>query len=189
MKKMIKMRSTIDFGKINYFGTGKRYPADVTVELRVCGGEEIFTADGTHTGKHTPEYVEFTASGYIWNTKKTDIYCGGQCLDTMFEFLKGNADFRKVYGWWKAYHLNGMHAGTPEQEQAIAAWKAKGNMYDYTAACDYLKGIGLYEVEYTGKSTGRMYDNEPYRYGSAWLIQDIPEDVVREMEEFIQKGE
>lgn len=191
MKNTIKAKAKVNFGKLNLYGTGKRYPAEVTIELRERGGEETFTVDAkgnrTYTGKTTPTYTELSIRGKIWNSKCTDLIMCGQCLDDMNLYLKGNAKFQKLYKWWKAYHLNGMHAGTPEQEAVIDEWKANGNTYDYDLACALLKEKGLYDVEFTGKTTGRMYDHEPYKYGHGWVIEDIPEDVLTEIEKFIME--
>ena len=73
-----------------------------------------------------------------------------------------------------------MHAGTIDQESAIAAWEAKGNRYDYTAVCDMLRGLGLYEVEVDGK---------PYKYGHSWLYRAIPEGDLDRINEIIASGE
>lgn len=186
------MKRTFDFGKINYTGSGRRYPVTVEVELKRRGGEKTFTVDRktgerTYTGNTTPEYVEFSACGNIWNTTKTDIVCGGQCLDTIAKYVKDPV-FKEIHKLWQQYHLNGMHAGTPEQEKAIEEWKAAGNKYDYTAVCEYLKSIDLYEVNYTGLSIGRRYENEPYRYGRAWLIQEIPGDALLRIEHMLSTG-
>ena len=178
------MKKNFDFGKIDYAGTGKRYAVTVDVELRTKGGEKAFTIDrNTHeriyTGETTPVYVEFAASGTIWNTKHTDCMTAGQCLDTIAKYVKDPA-FLEIYAFWKKYHLNGMNAGTPEQEQAIKEWEAAGNKYEYKAVCEYLKSVGLYEVNYTGLSVGRRFDNEPYTYGHAWLVRKIPgDDLIR----------
>ena len=75
---------------------------------------------------------------------------------------------------WQKYHLNDMHSGTPEQEEAIRQWKEAGNKYDYTEACKYLESIGLYEVEYHGIEFNGMY-----KYGHGWLYQPIEEDDLR----------
>ena len=53
--------------------------------------------------------------------------------------------FQKLYNWWKLYHLNDLHAGTPEQEQALASVGLLG-VNKYTQACEYLKSVWLYEV-------------------------------------------
>ena len=191
--KNIVMRSTFNFGKIDFNNTGsKSNLVTVEVEVRRCGGEDSFTIDRktgekTIVGK-TPEYVELSICANVWNGRRSDIVCGGQCLDTIAEYRDQLTDietFDVLYGLWKNYHLNGMHAGTPEQEQAIEEWKAEGNKYEYTAACEMLKAKGLYEVNYTGLSVGRRYDNEPYKYGHAWLVQELPGDVLLKVEHLI----
>ena len=144
------MKKIISFGKIDYYGNGRKMnPVDVEINL-----------------KETERGFVFTASGHVWNHIKTDCYTCGQCLDTIAEYVHDDL-FEEIYRIWKLYHLNDMHAGTIEQEKAIDEWKAQGNRYDYAAVCDYLKSIGLYEVEYNG---------EPYKYGHAWLYWEIPAD-------------
>lgn len=137
------MKKTFNFGRINYNGTGRRYPVNVTIELsEKNGGKVVFSAHGN-----------------------IGACCGGQCLDAMYPFLFQNETFLKVYRFWKLYHLNDMHAGTEEQEKAIDEWKALGNKYDYAKVCDYLKSVGLYEVDLNGT---------PYKYGHSWLYREIP---------------
>lgn len=141
------MRKIFDFGKIAYCGNRKINPVTIEIEL-----------------KETDKGYCFTASGTVWNQTKTDCYCAGQCLDSIAKHLR-TPEFMEIYRLWKLYHLNDTHAGTREQEAAIDAWVAEGNRYDYNKVCDYLKSIGLYEVEHEGK---------PYKYGHAWLYWEIP---------------
>jgi hypothetical protein len=88
------MKCKIDFGKINYNGTGKRYPVTVEMELR-----------------ETPKGPEFSASGWIGSR------CGGQCLDEIARYVKTPL-FREILGYWKRYHLNGMKATCEHQRRA-----------------------------------------------------------------------
>lgn len=179
------MKKTFTFGKIAYNSNRRTNLVEVEMELRNRGGEDTFTIDRktgkkTFTGK-TPIYTELSICGSIWNCKHTDILCGGQCLDTIAEYRDQLTEpelFDELLQLWEKYHLNGMHAGTPEQEKAIEEWKAEGNRYDYNAVCEMLKKRGLYEVNYTGLSIGRRYENEPYKYGHAWLVQSLPGDVL-----------
>lgn len=149
------MQKKFNFGKIDYNNIGRKINP-VEVEIRF---------EETENG-----YV-FRASGTIYNQTKTDCWCAGQCLDTISKYLD-TPEFNAIYRLWKLYHLNDMHAGTREQEEAIDVWKAKGNGYDYTEACEYLKSIGLYEVEHNGK---------PYKYGHAWLFWPISENDLEEI--------
>lgn len=185
------MKKVIEFGKIDYMNRGRKdCPVTVEIEIRQQGGEKTFTInpetkERIYTGKTTPIYNELSICGTIWNPRRTDCYCGGQCLDTIAEYINAPL-FQELYKYWKLYHLNGMHAGTPEQEKAIEEWKQAGNKYDYSAACEHLKSIGLYEVNYTGVSVGRYYNNEPYKYGHGWLVQDLPADVLKRIYEIIE---
>ena len=140
---------TFNLGKIDYYGRGRKInPVTVEVTLKEKDGKPCFSASAT-----------------VYNQTKTDILACGQCLDSIAK-RTNNKQFMELYRLWKLYHLNDMHAGTIEQEKAIDDWESKGNHYDYTSACEYLKSVGLYEVEYNGK---------PYKYGHAWLYWNIPE--------------
>lgn len=143
------MRKTFNFGKIDWNHTGRRInPVEVEVELRDSrDGKPVFSAMAT-----------------VYNQTKTDAWIAGQCLDKIH---LDDDTFKFIKKMWKKHHLNDTHAGTPEQEAAIAEWKAEGNAYDYNAVCDHLKNIGLYEV---------MHEGKPYKYGHGWLYREIPED-------------
>ena len=188
MNKIIA-KVTVNFGKIafNYSGR-KRNAADVEIELRQCGGEPTYDRNGTPTGRMTPKYTELAIVGQVWNSTHTDIVMGGQCLDSMKPYIHSDL-FNEVYELWAKYHLNGMHAGTPEQEAAIKAREERiGRQLTYDEQCELLKEAHLYEVEYTGPAVGRMYDHEPYVYGHAWLIQDLPDDVIRRVMEIAKEN-
>ena len=166
MSKTI-IKKKIELGKISYWGKQRRNMVDVEIEIRECGGYGV------------PEFLEFSVVGNIWNNLHTDIVCGGQCLDTIAEYVKTPL-MEQIHSMWKRWHLNGLHAGTYAQEEAVKRFRLKnGGKYDYPGECEYLKSIGLYEVEFTGKTTGRMYDHEPYKYGTAWIVEDLPEYVVK----------
>lgn len=140
---------TFDLGKIDYYGRGRKInPVAVEVTLEEKDGKPCFSA-----------------MAMVYNQTKTDVVAGGQCLDSIAKRTH-DKQFMELYRLWKLYHLNDMHAGTIEQEKAIEDWESKGNRYDYTSACEYLKSVGLYEVENNGK---------PYKYGHGWLYWDIPE--------------
>lgn len=142
------MRKKFNFGKIAYCGTRKINPVEVEIEL-----------------KDTKDGPEFTASGVIYNQRKTDCYCAGQCLDEIYMFKKCDPVFNEIYRLWKRWHLNNMRPGNAEQEAAVREWEAAGNKYDYDKVCEYLKSINLYEDIYQGK---------PYKYGHGWCYEEIP---------------
>ena len=140
---MANLSKTFKFDKIAFYGTRRINTPEVTMELR-----------------DTAKGPELSICGDVWNSKHTDIVMGGQCLDEMKKFkeLRFNSLFNKLYKWWELYHLNGMHAGTIKQENAIKEWHAKDKYkaFTYDEDCKYLDSIGL-------------LDDDGYRYGSSWL--------------------
>lgn len=108
----------------------------------------------------------FTAQGELWNHLQTNLVMGGQCLPDLRKHLRAHSE---LYDIWKRYHLNDMHAGTPEQEAALPK-----PYTTYEAACQHLKEQGLLTVEHDGK---------PYTYGEGWLYEAIPADVVARIKE------
>lgn len=175
MKKII-VKKTLNLGKIAYYGNRKINPVEIDIEIRECGGEPTYR-NGAFCG-YTPTYTELSICGSIWNSRHTDCWSAGQNIDTIAEYIH-TPQMQAIQAMWKKFHLNGAHAGTEEQESAVKKYFAEtGKRYDYTEACEYLKQIGKYEVEYTGKTVGRMYDHEPYKYGHAWLVRDLPEYVI-----------
>lgn len=166
------IEKTFNFGKIDYCGRGRKINSvDVEVELRDRDG-----------------YLELSICASIWNGNHTDIICGGQCLDEIKEFrdnLKNPELFDELYDLWRKYHLNGMKAGTPEQQEAVKKF-LETQQYDYEAICEYLKELGIYEIPFTGKTHGKDYNGELYRYGSGWVVEELPEEVVARVKELCQ---
>jgi len=161
------MKKELSLGKVAY--NGKTKSNEVTLELRIETKKECIDWD---TLKPIKNVTELAISGNIWNSKKTDIYSGGQNLDTISEFIK-TKEFNRIKSIWEEYHLNDMKAGTKAQTEAIRKWEAKGNKYDYTNACNHLKKIGL-------------LNDRGYQYGTGWLCQQIPSEVIKEIETLFQ---
>ena len=149
----------IDLGKIAWTGKQKSYAVDLEIDLR----EDRF------------QRPVLSICGNVWNTKHTDIVCGGQCLDEIAKYIHQLDEpnlFIFIYKMWKKYHLNDMHAGTPEQEQELKTWRMTlDHSPSYDECCRHLESVGLYEVEYHGCEY-----NGVYKYGTAWLYQPIDAD-------------
>lgn len=118
------MKRTFHFGKIDYRGTGRKDCAvSVMVEL-----------------KEDKDRLVFSAHGEIWNPRHTDIYCGGQCLDTIAKYVKIPL-FNEIFTFWKKYHLNDMH---PEcKHQAELGWieqaRRRVDIYYFKLTADGIK--------------------------------------------------
>lgn len=146
-------KKVFKFEKVSLGGSKKIYPVEIEAQL-------------------TDDNV-FTCSGTIWNSKKTDCIAGGQCLDEInTTHLTNNSTFKKLYRFWKLYHLNDMHAGTPKQEKILNDY-FKDSSYDYDTAVKVLEEHNCY------------IDNN-YRYGSSWLKEEIPESDLLEIKNLLQ---
>lgn len=113
-------------------------------------------------------------SGLIKNANTGRDISGGQNLDEIAKMFPQNKDLQELVSYWKEYHLNDMEAGTIRQTKAIDEWLSKGNRYDYSKALEYLKSIDLDE-------------DRGYSYGSKWLYQPIPKNVVERIVELTNK--
>ena len=92
----------------------------------------------------------------------------GQALDRAEKELNiNNPVFKKIMYFWRRYHLNDMHAGTPCQENLVKEY-TKTHRYDYTEVCKFLEENNL------------LYDNG-YKYGTSWLKEEIPDDDLQEI--------
>lgn len=97
------MKREFDFGYIDYENRGGAKNR-VTVEMEY---------------KEKEEKKCFSVSAMVWNVRRSDCICGGQCLDTIAPYME-NPIFSEILRLWKAYHLNDMH---PECEhQHAAGW-------------------------------------------------------------------
>ena len=102
------MKRVFSFGKIDYYHTGRK--------INLVEVEMSYTEKG--------DKKVFSVSGKIWNGRKTDIVCGGQCLDEIAKYVKTPL-FNTIFRLWKQYHLNDSH---PECEhQARMHWPEKAN--------------------------------------------------------------
>lgn len=154
------MRKTIQLGKIDYNRCGRR-DCMVTVDIEL---------------KDTDKGPVFSVCADIWNPKMTSIYCSGQCLDTIKNFLDSRYDadsimsvfpkydlFLDIYDLWSKYHLNDMRAGDREQEAEVRRFLNDEHYdYDYDLVCEHLKDFNLYV-------------HNGYRYGSSWCYEEIPQ--------------
>ena len=151
------MRKVFNFGKIAY--ASERKINEVTLEMEYRDGR-------------------FCVCGDVWNGRHTDIVCGGQCLDELLPYFKDNELFMTIYRLWDNYHLNDLHAGTKEQEEAIHEHFGKHKYIDYNERVEYLKSVNLYEVPYNG---------EMYKYGSGWISHSIPKEDIEVIKELLTK--
>lgn len=153
------MEKKFYFGKIAYTGKTKSESVEVTIRYE----------------KKEKGYV-FSATGDIWNCNHSDIYCGGQCLDTIAEYVD-NPVFKEIHELWKLYHLNDMHAECVHQ--AELGWRELAMRYvavndKFGKVKNELLGW-LRESEHPEGLLCRPCPVCGYKYGTSWNFFEIPD--------------
>jgi len=127
--------------------------------------------------------IQYTSDGRLSITGVEGPRANGNCAGGCGQIQLDPEKFRLNKGWtramvddlrdvWERWHLNDLNAGTPAQMDALRSpeFRALGP-YTYDGAVTFLKEQGLYEVP---SPDGRG----SYRYGTAWLKEDVPEEVL-----------
>lgn len=109
---------------------------------------------------------------------------GGQCLDRISKFYPENKDYQRLVEIWKRWHLNGLKAGTRKQIEVVNEFFPCSLCYDYDDVCGILKEKDLYE---DGSFNERGKGEIPYKYGHAWLVEILPDDIKTEVAELCKK--
>lgn len=152
------MRKVLSFGKVDYNHSGRKN-CKVTIEVELSD-------DG-----------RLSICGSIWNPRETDIYSGGQNIDQIRDLLRGSPKVERIHAVWERWHLNDMRAGSPRQQAYLKTQTFPGyptSHYDW--ARGVLAAAGLQpDTEY-------LHNGKPYSYGSAWLREELPADVIAEVQ-------
>jgi hypothetical protein len=114
----------------------------------------------------------FSASGGIWNSRKSDYVCCGQMLEEILELFPENQLVQRIVKVWRKYHLNDMTAGSPKQ---MAFLDQFDESLTYDLACQKLADAGLNPDE------DYLINDMPYSYGSSWLNTSIPDHIQSEI--------
>ena len=95
---------------------------------------------------------------------------GGQCQDELIQNFVDMPNAKRLYELWERWHLNDLNAGDEVQEAHLRKLKENGWEYkSYENACEQLERDGL--LVHNG-----------YKYGSAWKFEEVPAEVLKELE-------
>lgn len=190
MKTILK--TVLPLGKLN-----RNASRDTAHGPRNCQANLTFELREDDKGR-----LEFSASGEVWNNRKTDVFWARQCVGELSALFPENAKAQALCGIWKRWHLNGLKAGTPAQMSEIkrreemarkkhpacvypdgdlnwyALAKAEGIAGEsagyYDLACLWLNQAGIYTAPHNGV---------PYTYGTGWLHEEIPAGVIAQIKQ------
>jgi hypothetical protein len=103
--------------------------------------------------------------------------CSGQTVDTVATLWAGYAAVQELCTLWSRWHLNTMKPGSRAQSEALEA-AIGGKSRDFAENEATLYGLGLLLDK-----SNPGFGEKGYRYGSQWLTEVLPEDVVSRINE------
>ncbi len=107
----MKKENIIASGKIFVGKVNRNGDTDAALGPRNCA---VYVTFELREGERGPE---FSAQAEAWNNRRTDVFMAGQCLESFARMMHG--DSKRILEIWREWHLNGMNAGTVEQEAEI----------------------------------------------------------------------
>ncbi|MGH8897010.1 MAG: hypothetical protein ACRDZ4_08325 [Egibacteraceae bacterium] len=167
----------LDLGKVDARGRGRKANR-VTLEIELRHKANVAPYLDTDLNP-VREYTELAICGSVWNPAGTGIESGGQNTEAIRERFPDDADVQRLCALWDRWHLNGMKAGTRAQEAFLRDARVENRLAQYDENCKVLEKANLLHV------TGPQGRN--YKYGAAWLVERLPEDVEREVVELCER--
>lgn len=128
--------------------------------VRVSSKDKVYRADidmELRALNNDMNKLVFAASCNIYKNGHT--YCGGQCFDMLLELIP-TKKVKRIYNVWKDWHLNDLHAGCIHQRE--------------------------FEKEPYEKHEGHHCDICDYTYGTKWIYEPIPENILKEINEIMK---
>ena len=165
-------------GKIDYNGSGRKN-CRVTIDWEL---------------KETEKGATFSAIGNVWNPRETHCYSCGQNLDTIAIYFGGNKKVQRIVEIWQRWHMNDMKAGCTHQraerwdERPIDPTKPTNAYISLTRDGEsrpYYSGWNMLawakRSEHPQGLLGEPCEVCGYRYGTAWLHDEIPAEIIAEI--------
>lgn len=101
---------------------------------------------------------------------------GGQILDTLRDrtfHAENGFNKKRFLDIWEQHHLNDLQSGTQRQQEELNKWAFRPVGFSYSEDCEYLKKKNL-------------YSDRGYKFGSAWLIEELPSYAEDELKQIIE---
>lgn len=124
---------------------------------------------------------KFSMCAEIWMASKRDIIMGGQCVREVAAFFPEDEKAQRMVEIWERWHLNDLVAGSPAQMKWLRDNPLDPKEYAYPASHYDVAGKKLEEAG-LNPDPDYIHNEKPYKYGHAWLKEEIPADVAAEIE-------
>lgn len=157
------VKKTLSLGKVDGYNNNRKSCA-LEITLEITQHDPHLNQLDVNLNPVTESYFVLSLTGDLWNSGHTDILQGGQMQDSILDYVN-TARTRKIVELWNRWHLNDMRPGTATQ---AALLELRPGVQDYTARCRVL-------------AVNDLLIDRGYKYGSAWLVEYLPTDVLIEL--------
>ncbi len=127
---------------------------------------------------------EFTMQADLLQPNKRDSVICGQCVDRIAAYFPQNAKAQRMLAIWERWHLNHMRAGSPAQEaylrEHVVTVSYPATHFD--VASKALAAAGL------NPDPNYLHNGKPYIYGTAWLAEEMPPEVLAEIQSWSRES-
>jgi hypothetical protein len=121
---------------------------------------------------------QFSMSAGVWMRSKQDLLMCGQCVDKVAGYFPNDKKAQRMKAIWERWHLNGMNAGSAVQEQWLRDHPIDPAEYAYPKSHYVVASAKLAEA-------GLNPDPDGYTYGHAWKREEIPADIIAEIQSWV----
>jgi hypothetical protein len=165
---------------VGHTGTGRdRYVVYAGLEIRPA--QHRVTGQTVTHGIIPPDALEVAITGSTYHATRdgsrdrryADMVSGGQNIDDVRAI--GSTRAKRIADLWDRWHLNGMRAACVHQAAAAAEIQAAAKMRGYAQDRERWAALSALPCP------------EGYRYGSAWLYEPVPDDVLAELRHLFGK--
>ena len=130
-------------------------------------------------------------SAEIWNVKGSDILCGGQCVEDVLGHFPKSAKHDRMIEIWKRWHLNDSRASC--EHQRAEKWEERpidpskptnvyGKHFEGQKRDSWNMATWVRKKDWSGGLMCEPCSVCGYEYGSAWLKEELPANVIAEIE-------
>lgn len=128
----------------------------------------------------------FSMCAEVWNARKTDILvCGHECVAEVAAMFPDDEKAQRMAAIWKRWSLNDMRGGSPAQEEWLRENPIDPAEYAYPKS-HYAVASAKLEAAGLNPDPRYIHNGKPYKYGHAWLMEEIPTHVADEIRSWSQ---
>lgn len=153
----------------------------ITVELR--RDQEACAPYRTTQWKVCRKYTELVVCG-VGRRRRLD-WCFGQIWSRIRGAFPADPHLNRLAQIWERWHLNGMRAGTHEQNEFLRKNPIPRSLDYYSDACRALRQNDLLEVKVP--PIEKWVPDGIYRYGRYWLVEELPNDFESDLVKLVSK--